>query len=300
MENPHYAYSPIVRRTPLRFPGGQRLAVWIGMNVEHYSFGVPAISLAPFTASLVPDPLNHGWRDYGPRVGVWRLMEILDGFDMRASGILNSEVCLRYPEIVGEGSSRGWCWVSHGANNSTWQNGMKRDEERDYLTKVTDDIQAGTGCRPKGWLGPALTASANTYALLAELGYQYTLDWAIDDEPVRLSDTSGKLLSVPYSAELNDLPLFAIRGQTATEFSEAVIDQFDQLLEEGESRPRVMGLGLHPFLTGQPFRARHLSRALEHMRGHDDVWFATSDEIASWYLELELGNSQQSAELPTR
>ena len=280
MDNPHYAYSAIVQRPKLRFPAGKRLAVWVGVNIEHYAYGVPAISLAPFTAELVPDPLNYGWRDYGPRVGIWRLLDVLDRAGVPPTAIVNSEICQRYPAIVDEGRKRGWCWVAHGANNSTWQAGMKLDEERSYLRQVTHDLESATGVRPIGWLGPALTASSHTYDLLAELGYQYALDWSIDDEPVPLEVASGSLCAVPYSAELNDLPFFAIHGQSAPEFADALVDQMEQLREEGTERPRVMGFGLHPFLSGQPYRARHLSRALAHMASCEDVWFTTSDEIA--------------------
>lgn len=281
MDNPHYAYSAIVQRPKLQLPEGKRLAVWVGVNIEYYAYGVPAISLAPFTAELVPDPLNHGWRDYGPRVGIWRLLDVLDRAGVPPTAIVNSEVCQRYPEIVAEGRKRGWCWVAHGANNSTWQAGMELEEERSYLRQVTDDIESATGVRPAGWLGPALTASGHTYDLLTELGYRYALDWSIDDEPVPLQIASGSLCAVPYSAELNDLPFFAIHGQSAPEFADALVDQFEQMREEGADRPRVMGFGLHPFLSGQPFRARHLYRALVHMATCEDAWFTTSDEIAT-------------------
>ena len=281
MENPFYAYSPIVQRPRLRLPEGKRVAVWVGVNIEHYSYGVPAISVAQFTAQFVPDPLNQGWRDYGPRVGIWRLIDVLDHVGVQPTAIVNSEVCSRYPDIVAKGRELGWCWVSHGANNSTWQVGMDLEEERAYLRRVTDDLGASTGSRPVGWLGPALTATPHTYDLLAELGYRYALDWSIDDEPVRLQVASGSLCAVPYSAELNDLPFFAIQGQSASDFADALVDQFEQLREEGADRPRVMGFGLHPFLSGQPFRARHVRRALAHMASCGDAWFTTSDEIAA-------------------
>ena len=287
MENPFYSYSAIVRRPPLRLPGRKRVAVWVGVNIEHYSYGVPAISLAQFTAEFVPDPLNHGWRDYGPRVGIWRLLDLLDHAGMPPTAIVNSEVCTRYPDIVARGRAQGWCWVAHGANNSTLQVGMAPDDEREYLRRVTADLEASTGSRPRGWLGPALTATPHTYDLLAELGYRYALDWAIDDEPVSIQVAAGSLCAVPYSAELNDLPFFAIQGQSASDFADALVDQFEQLREEGADHPRVMGFGLHPFLSGQPFRTRHLRRALAHIASSDDAWLTTSDEVAALTREGE-------------
>ena len=285
MEGPPYDYSPIVRRRRLALPDGARLAVWIGLNVEHYRWGQPALSLAEFTAQLVPDPTNYGWRDYGPRVGVWRLMEILDSVGVRASAITNSAVCEEYPEIIEEALSRDWAIVAHGRDNSTWQAGMERDEERAFVERVVATLESATGRRPSGWLGPALTATPNTYDVLAELGFTYALDWANDDQPYPLKVASGSLVSVPYSSEVNDIPAFVLHHHTGEQFAAAVIDQFETLYEEGADSLRVMGIGIHPFLVGQPFRARHFARALEHITGRDNVWFTTSDEIAAWYQE---------------
>jgi peptidoglycan/xylan/chitin deacetylase (PgdA/CDA1 family) len=285
MDNPFFSYSPIVRRKPLRLPEGKRLAVWLGLNLEHYEYGKPALSLAPFTAQLTPDPLNYGWREYGPRVGVWRLIEIFDRLGVAPTAIVNSEVCERNPELIEEGIKRGWCWVGHGRNNSTWQAGMERDPEKAYIEQVASTIERATGSHPRGWLGPALTASPQTNDLLAELGFRYCLDWGVDDEPFRFDVTVGELISVPYSTELNDIPFYALQGQSGADFRQALIDQFDQLLAEGESRPRVMGVGLHPFLSGQPYRARYVKEALAYMTQHDEVWFTTADEIANWYLQ---------------
>ncbi|WP_326836344.1 polysaccharide deacetylase family protein [Amycolatopsis rhabdoformis] len=285
MSNPFYAYSAITDRPPLRMPRGERIAVWAGLNIEHYEYGKPALSLAQFTAGLTPDPLNHGWRDYGPRVGIWRLVDMFDHLDIQPTAIVNSDVVEQYPAIVRAGIERGWDWVAHGKNNSTWQTGMAPAEEKAYIGAVTDSIEFATGKRPKGWLGPALTASAATNDLLAEHGYLYNLDWGVDDEPFPLTVSAGSLISVPYSTELNDIPFSVLQGQPAAAFGQALIDQFDQLYAEGASRPRVLGFGVHPFLSGQPYRLRYLVEALQHMAKHEGVWFATADEIATWYRD---------------
>lgn len=291
MERPPYDFTPIVRRPRLTLPNGARLAVWIGINVEHYRWGQPALSLAPFTAELVPDPTNYGWRDYGPRVGVWRLMEILDRVGVRGTAITNSAVCEEYPEIIEEALARHWAIVAHGLDNSTWQAGMKRDDERAFIEQVATTLESATGRRPAGWLGPALTATPNTYDLLAELGFTHTLDWTNDDQPYPLNVRSGSLLSVPYSSEVNDLPAFVLHHHTGEEFAAAVVDQFETLYEEGVNSLRVMGIGIHPFLVGQPFRSRHFARALEQVAGRDDVWYATSDDIADWYRQSSAAES---------
>jgi allantoinase len=282
MDNPLYDYSPIVARPPLALPGGARVAVWVGVNVEHYAWGQPALSLAPFTAELVPDPTNYGWRDYGPRVGLWRLAEILERHGFPVSAITNSEVLDRYPEIVEEGRRRDWAWVAHGKNNSTWHVGMERDAEVELVGGIAERFEAATGRRPRGWLGPALTSTMNTTAVLAELGFSYTLDWAVDDQPFDMRVPSGRLLAVPYSSEINDIPLCFLHHQSGAGLRDAIVDQ---LYAEGADTPRVLGIGLHPFIAGQAFRAKHVAEALEHIAGHADVWRTTSDAIAAWYLE---------------
>jgi peptidoglycan/xylan/chitin deacetylase (PgdA/CDA1 family) len=285
MQAPFYEYSPIVGRPRLRLPDDKRLAVWIGVNIEHYVYGQPALSLAQFTAELVPDPLNYGWRDYGPRVGVWRLMELLDRHGFRASAIVNTDVFDHYPEIISAGSERDWAWVGHGQNNSRWHVGMERQDEREFLEEIVAAFKSATGGSPHGWLGPALTSTENTIDLLAELGFDYTLDWANDDQPYDMKTSAGRLVSVPYSSEVNDIPAFVLHHHTAEEFAQSVIDQFDVLYREGADSLRVMGIGVHPFLAGQPFRAKHFEAALEHIAGHEDVWLATSDDVAEWYLK---------------
>jgi len=285
MDNPLYAHSSSLNRPPLRLPHGARVAVWIGLNIEHYVFGKPALSLAPFTAELVPDPLNHGWRDYGVRAGFERVTRILDEHGVRPSAIVNSDVVQHYPEIVEAGLDRGWAWVGHGRNNSTWQAGMDVDEETEQVGEIAEILAAATGARPRGWLGPALTSTLNTNDVLAGHGFEYVLDWANDDQPYDLSVRSGRLLSVPYSAEVNDIPIFVLHHQTGPDFLRTVTDQFDVLYREGQRSARVLGIGLHPFLIGQPFRAAYLDRALSHITAHSDVWLATSDEIARWYLD---------------
>ncbi|KAB8165914.1 polysaccharide deacetylase family protein [Streptomyces sp. 3MP-14] len=274
-----YDYRPIVERPPLRWPGGARVAFYVGLNVEHYRVDRPATSIFPDTAPLVPDPLNYGWRDYGPRVGFWRVLEILDRHGVRASVMLNSEAGQRYPAIVRAGRERDWAWVAHGRNNSTFQAGMAREEERRYLAEVVADIERATGRRPRGWLGPALTETFHTPELLAELGVDHLLDWTNDDQPYPLRVPG--MWGVPYSVELNDITLFMGGRVSGPEFVRIVRDQLDRLLAESADSGRVFPLALHPFVIGQAFRARYLDEALALVAGHPDVWLTTSDEIAA-------------------
>ncbi|MEU7188670.1 polysaccharide deacetylase family protein [Streptomyces sp. NPDC045369] len=281
MDNELFDYSPIVEREPIHWPGGARVAFYVGLNVEHYRIDRPSTSIFPGTAALAPDPLNYGWRDYGPRVGIWRLIESLDRHGLRASVMLNSDVTRHYPQIVEAGRARGWTWVAHGRDNSTFQAGMSVEDERAYLTEVVHTIEKATGRRPRGWLGPALTETFRTPGLLAELGLDYVLDWANDDQPYRLNVPG--MLSVPYSIEVNDISLFVGKSLSGPDFVRIVKDQLDQLYADSATSGRVMSLVLHPFVINQPFRHKYLDQALEHIANHPGVWLTTSDEIAEHY-----------------
>lgn len=281
MDNDLFDYSPIVEREPIRWPGDARVAFYVGLNIEHFHVDSPSTSLWEGTASLVPDPLNYGWRDYGPRVAVWRLIDSLDRHGIRASVLLNSEVCERYPQIIESGRARDWAWLAHGKTNSTLHTCMSAEEERASLTDVVDTIEKATGHRPRGWLGPGLTATFKTPALLAELGLSYVLDWTNDDQPYPLNVPG--MLSIPYSVELNDLGLFISKGLSGPDFVQLVKDQLDQLYSDAADTGRVMALALHPFVISQPFRQKYLDQALEYVANHPGVWLTTSDEIAEHY-----------------
>ncbi|AKA01823.1 polysaccharide deacetylase family protein [Streptomyces noursei] len=289
MDNQLYDYSPITERDPIAWPGGARIAFYVGLNVEHYQVDRPSTSIFPGTAGLAPDPLNYGWRDYGPRVGIWRLIESLDRHGMRASVMLNSDVGDRYPQIVEAGRARNWAWIAHGKNNSLFQADMSPDEERAYLAEVVGTIERTTGHRPRGWLGPALTETFRTPELLAELGLDYVLDWSNDDQPYRLNVPG--MLSVPYSIEVNDISLFVGKSLSGPDFVQIVKDQLDQLHEDAAGSGRVMSLVLHPFVINQPFRHKYLDQALEYVAQHPGVWLTTSDEIAEHYARTATGGS---------
>ena len=285
MENQLYSYWPIIERPKLEWPKGARVAFWLGLNIEYYEIDKPSTSIFPGTATLVPDPLNYGWRDYGPRVGIWRMMEVMDKHGVRGSVLLNSDVCRYYPQIVEQGNKRNWVWLAHGKNNSIFQANMTLEEEKSYLNEVVTTIREHTGHQPKGWLGPALTETFNTPDLLAELGLTYILDWCNDDQPYPVNVKSGRMISVPYSIEVNDIPLFVGKSLSGEDFYRVLVDQFEVLYEAAEKTGQVMVVGLHPFVVGLPFRLKYLERALAHITGEKNVWVTTSDEIAAWYLE---------------
>ncbi|MFB7875552.1 polysaccharide deacetylase family protein [Nocardia sp. NPDC056064] len=289
MRNELYDYSPIIDRPAIAWPGGARVAFYVGLNVEHFVLGKPSTSINQGTAELVPDPLNHGWRDYGPRVGIWRMIEAFDRHGVRPSVLLNSDVAENYPQIIDAGVARDWAWLAHGKNNSTVQAEVEA-RELAYLTEVVDTIETATGRRPRGWMGPALSETFRTPALLAELGLDYVLDWTGDDQPFWLN--SPGMMSLPYTVELNDLGLFTAHSITGPDFVQIVKDQLDQLYADSEHSGRVLSLALHPFVTGQAFRLKYLDQALEYVVDHPGVWNTTSDEIAAHFAATTCGSER--------
>jgi peptidoglycan/xylan/chitin deacetylase (PgdA/CDA1 family) len=283
MEHGRYDYSPIVEREPLRFPNGARIAVWVVPNIEHFAFGSPSTSIADITANLVPDVLNYAWRDYGVRVGVWRMIDVMQQNDIRGTVALNSDVCHHYPQIIEATHALGWEHMGHGKTNSVWINQQSETEERALIREVLDTIGQATGQRPKGWLSPSLTESLNTPDLLAEEGVEYLADWANDEQPYAMQVRNKTLLSMPYSIEINDITVFLGNHGTAEEFYTRIVDQFDVLYEDGQVSGRVMSISLHPFLIGHGFRSKYLDRALKYIRSREEVWLATGTEISDWY-----------------
>lgn len=284
MEHNRFDYSPISEREPLRFPGGARVALWVIPNVEHFHFDKPSTSITPVTAHLKPDILNYSWRDFGVRVGIWRMMEVMERHGVKGTVALNSEVCAHYPQIIEAGNRLGWEWMGHGSTNSVFLNDQSEAEERDLIQGVVTTIEAATGTAPKGWLSPALSESYRTPDLLAESGIEYVCNWVNDEQPYPMRVAKGRLISMPYSIEINDIPAFLDRGMTGEDFYQMIIDQFDGLYEDGATSGRVMSICLHPFLIGHPFRSKYFEKALAYIAKREDVWIAKGGEIAAWYL----------------
>lgn len=280
MEQALYPYSTISGRPPLLFPGGRRLAVYVGLIIEHFR---PDVGFAGSHAS-VPDPMQYGWRDYGPRVGIWRLIDLFDSLELRVSGIINSEVCDEYPEILSAGIERGWDWVAHGRTNSILYMNMSAEEERQQLTQAFTTFDACLPHRPRGWLGPGLAETWATPRLLAEQGVQYLLDWCCDDQPFWMNLPG--MLSVPYGVDINDMNLHLLRCFSGPEYERIVLDQFEVLLAESSSIGRVMALPVHTFNVGQPHRFKYFARILKIIAEASEVWFCTSDELALHYASL--------------
>jgi allantoinase len=285
-----YAYSAIRHRPAYDWPNGTRLAVYIGLNVEHFAFGEGlGAELAP--GGPQPDVLNFAWRDYGNRVGVWRLIDLLDALRLPASVLVNSSIYGYCPEVMAAVRARGDEVLGHGRTNSERQGVLDEAGERALIAETTEVIAAAEGRQPQGWLGPWISESHVTPDLLAEAGYRYVLDWCMDDQPVWLATRNGgRILAVPYPQELNDIPAIVARKDSAAQFAELIVDQFDEMLEQSASGPLVMGMALHPYIVGQPYRLRHLRRALSHIAAHrDKIWLTTSGSVADHCYALPPG-----------
>ncbi len=268
-----FAYRAIVDAPRVTWPGGARIAVWVIPNIEHFHMELFANA---------PDVRNYSRRDYGNRVGIWRLMEVLARHKIRGTVALNAEVITHYPRIIEAAIGLGWEFMGHGLTNSTALTGMHAATERATILATRDAI-IGTGQKMHGWLGPGLTETWRTLDLLAEAGATYVADWINDDLPYRMRNG---LHAIPYSIELNDMPLFVNPSISIADFERRMIDAFDVLYDEGEHNGRVLGIALHPFLIGSPHRIRYLDRALAHMASHEGVWFATGAEIIAHYATL--------------
>jgi allantoinase len=291
MNHNRFDYSPIVHRKPFKLPNDARVALWVTPNIEHFHFDRPSTSITSITSSLVPDILNYSWRDYGVRVGVWRMMDIMQKYGIKGTAALNSEVCELYPQIIEAGMELNWEWMGHGLTNSSIFTKLEEEEERGIIRKVLNTIEQATGQRPKGWLSPALTETFNTPDLLAEEGIEYTANWSNDDLPYPMKVRKNSLFSIPYSTEINDIPAILSIGSSGEQFGKMIMDQFDVLYEEGATIPRVMGISLHPFLVGYPHRSKYLDQALKYITDHKDVWVTTGGEIIDHYkkhLDSEL------------
>ena len=280
-----FDYSPITQRKPYRWPGGAGLAVYLGFNIEHFAFGEGmGANLGP--VSPQPDVLNYSWREYGNRVGAWRCLELFDQLGLPTAALINTALYDHCPELVAAFVARGDELVGHGHSNAERQGVLDEISERKLLADCRDIMQKQSGHAAAGWLSPWISESLVTPDLLAETGYSYTLNWCHDDQPVPLRTRSGQpLWAVPYPQELNDIPMIVARQMDGKDFAQMIIDQLDEMLDQTQapgSAPLVMGIALHPYIVGQPYRLRHLRRALQHVaaaRDQGKVWMTTPGAI---------------------
>lgn len=269
-----YPYQAIVDRPVIAWPNGARVAVWVVPNIEHFHLEL---------GNGAPDVRNYARRDYGNRVGVWRLMEVLAKHNVPGTVALNSEVGKFYPRIMEEALELGWEFMGHGTTNSILLTGLDQDAQNAIIAETRRMIES-YGAAMRGWLGPGLAETWETLDLLEANGVEYVADWIHDDLPVRMNNG---LYSIPYTIELNDMPLFNAPSISVQDFQQRICDAFDILYAEGEKCARVMCIALHPFLIGSPHRIKYLDLALQYIASHDRVWFATGHELIAAYKAQE-------------
>ena len=284
-----YDYSNITTRPDYTWPGGRRLAVYVALNIEAFAFGTgKGAAIAP------PDQAQShsvfSWRDYGNRVGIWRIFEMLDALCMPAEAQMNTAIYVAAPDIPARLRARGDEILGHGVTNSDEQGHLSEDAERALIANVTASITRHEGTSPIGWMSPWLSNSAVTMDLLQEAGYRYVMDWTMDDQPTWIRTRKGRLLAMPYPIEVNDTRGIVWYHYTADEFAEMIVDQFDEMLEQSRHQPLVCPISLHPFVIGRPYRLRRLRRAFEHILAHRDrIWLTTPGAIARHCASLPAG-----------
>ncbi|MBS0233429.1 MAG: polysaccharide deacetylase family protein [Proteobacteria bacterium] len=284
-EPSRYPHVPYPSRPRLVWPNGARIAVWVVPNIEFYELDPPTGPVRPAWLRPTPDVLGYSLRDYGNRAGIWRIFEALDRHGIRASVSLNAAVCEHLPEIVQACLDRDWELFAHGIYNTRWIYGMSPNQVREVIKDSVETIRAFSGKPVRGWLSPAVSSTEDFFDLLPEFGIDYTIDMVHDDQPTPICVKSGRLISIPYSSETNDIRVMGMRGYSPADWAKMLKAAFDRLHEEGEESGTVFCIPLHPYIVGQPHRIAALEDVLGHIKSRDGVWFATGSEIADCYYE---------------
>lgn len=284
-----YTYSNITRRPDYTWPGGQRLAVYVAVNIEQFIYGEgKGAAIAP------PDQATShsifSWRDYGNRVGIWRLFELFDALDIPLEAQMNTAIYEHCPDIPARLRARGDEIVGHGLTNSVEQGGLDETAEAALIRSVTETITQQEGQAPLGWMSPWLSNSEVTMDLLQEAGYGYVMDWTSDDQPIWLKTRQGRILSMPYPIECNDTRGIVWYRYTSNEFTDMLLDNFDEMLDQSACQPLVCPIALHPFVVGRPYRIRQLRRAFEHiLRYRERIWLTRPRDIYAHIKSLPPG-----------
>jgi allantoinase len=279
-----YDFRPWRDRHPIRWPNGKTVAVWVSPNIEFYEIDPPANPHRKSWPRAHPDVVGYGHRDYANRVGHFRLAEVMVRNGFPGSVSLSVAVCQHHPEIVAHANALGWEFFSHGIYNTRYSYGMDEAQERAIIEDSIRTIEDATGQHIKGWLAPALTHTPRTLDLIAEYGLTYTCDLYHDDQPAPVHVREGRLISMPYSLEVNDHYGFFIYNMSPREYAETLIRQFDRLAEEGQASGTVMCIPLHAYLIGQPHRIGAFEAVLRHIAADGRAWITRSGEIAAHFL----------------
>jgi allantoinase len=277
-------FSAIVDRPPLKLPNRARIVVWTIVNLEFWSISRPMarqVLPAPTGQVLLPDVPNWSWHEYGMRVGVWRFFELFQNLGIRPTLSINARVCEEYPRVANAARLAGWEFMGHAWEQMPIHN---VEGQGKMIGKSLDTLERAAGTRPKGWLGPGLTETYETPDLLAAAGIKYIGDWVYDDEPTEIRTKYGPLITLPYSVELNDIPMMLVQHHESAHFTTRCIDSFERLYQEGAERAKIMAIAIHPYISGQPHRIKYLEAVYDHINRYSGVLHWNGTEILDWYL----------------
>ena len=289
MDHQHYDWSPLIKRGVLRWPEDARVALCVIVNLEHMEWSPPqgsyTVELAGGASPLpFPDYMRTAHREYGHRVGIFRVLDVLDKHGIKATIAMDALTADNYPYLVDHCLGRGCEIIGHGISVSRMiTSNMSEQEEQEYIGTSLEALRRATGSAPVGWLGPEGGESARTPQLLAQAGIRYLCDWANDEQPYPMKTSQGELFALPIMLELDDIKALWERSITTVRYLEMVKDCFDIMYRDGAENGRLLVLNLHPWLIGQPFRTRYLDEALGYMMRRQAVWATTGSEIVDWY-----------------
>lgn len=294
MDHGHYRYSRIPDRPRLEWPGGAGLALWVVLYLEYWEIDPPEGAYkdpryaGPF-GSFFPDYRTHSMREYGNRIGIFRVMEILDRYGIPATVAANAEACDRYPTLMKEFAQRGWEVMAHGTHATRMiTSRMSENEERAYIEESAAAVERATGAPPTGWMCQDFGESLFTPGFVANAGFHYIADWPNDDQPYPMT-VDRPLVSLPYHVEWDDVMLLWLRQVPTPRYPGIIGDAIDRLSKESKTTGRMMSLGVHPWLLGQPHRIRYLDEAVARINNHQDVWKATGREISEAFVKQQPG-----------
>ncbi|MGH8057189.1 MAG: polysaccharide deacetylase family protein [Candidatus Entotheonellia bacterium] len=290
MDHDHYAWSPIVTRGVLRWPANARVALCVLVNLEHLEWSPPAGSYQPssLAGGIAPRPFpdysRFSHREYGHRVGIFRVLDVLERYGIKATVAMDALTAEHYPYLVRHCLGRGCEIIGHGiAATQMITSQMSEQAERDYIQASVRALTRATGRAPVGWFGPEYGESARTPQLLAQAGIRYVCDWTNDEQPYPMQTAQGELFALPILLELDDINALWDRRVTIDRYAELLQEGFETLYSDGAHNGRLLVLNLHPWLIGQPFRIRYLDAALKGIMRRHGVWAATGAEIIDWY-----------------
>ena len=279
-------YSAIVDRPPLKLPGNARIVFWTIVNLEVWDISKPMarqVLAAPTGQVLLPDVSNWSWHEYGMRVGVWRFFDLYKRLNIKPTLAINARVIEDYRRVAEEAKTQGWEFMGHSYEQGPIH---KEPDQKAMIHRSMDLCEKFTGKRPVGWLGPGLTQTLETPDLLAAAGVKYIGDWVYDDEPTVIRTTKGPLVTLPYTMEMNDIPMMAVQHHESDYLLKRMTDQFDRLYAESAQRAKIVSLAIHPYLSGQPHRIKYLEAIYDYVKKFEGVLFWNGAEILDWYKSV--------------